>query len=88
MSWSISLMGKPEKVVEALKAHSEKLNGQSKVEYDDALPNMLGIVQQNFGHETQLISVVANGHGSVNGEGKQLNRQVQMEIKAVYALLV
>lgn len=38
MSWSIKLVGKPAKVVEALDAESAKLSGQCKAEYDAALP--------------------------------------------------
>jgi len=51
MSWSIHFIGKPEKVVEALEAHVEKtgISGASKEEYEKALPNMVGLVKQNFG---------------------------------------
>lgn len=36
MSWSVSFLGKPDKVVEALELESTKQTGQCKIEYDDA----------------------------------------------------
>lgn len=48
MSWSISFIGKPENVAKALNEHSDKLDGQSKLEYINALPNIIGIVAENF----------------------------------------
>lgn len=88
MSWSISFFGKPEKVVEALEAHSEKIgSGVSKDEYDKALPNMVALVKQNFGNEQQLIEISASGHGYVV-EGVPQNGNCSVTIKSVYGLLV
>lgn len=71
MSWSIGFIGTPDKIVEALNAHSEKLDGYSKTEYDKALPNMVNLVQQNFGQINQVLEVMGNGHGYIeNGEPK------------------
>lgn len=87
MSWSISFIGKPEKVVEALEAYSEKLTGPSKEEYDKALPNMASLVKQNFGNEGELVSVTANGNGYFeNGVAK--NGRCNVKVDSVYGILV
>ena len=87
MSWSVLFIGKPEKVVEALNENSEKLSGYSKTEYDNALPNMVGLVQQNFGNDAQLVKIVANGHGFIeNGHPK--NGTLSIEISQIYGVLV
>jgi hypothetical protein len=65
MSWSIGFIGSPEKISEALKAHSEKLSGVSKDEYDAALPHIEALVSQNHSTSYPLVlQVTANGHGS------------------------
>ena len=48
MSWSVQKIGKPEKVAAALDAYSEVLSGQSKQEYDEALPALKDRVKQVF----------------------------------------
>ena len=87
MSWSISFIGKPEKVAEALEAHSDKLSGVSKEEYDKALPNMVSLVKQNFGNEGELVKISANGHGYIdNGVAK--NSRCNVDITSIYGVLV
>jgi len=87
MSWSITFIGKPENVANALSEHSAKLDGQSKVEYDSALPHITGLVKENFGNQDQLVKVTANGHGyATNGEQKQ--RQCTASVEVFYAVLV
>jgi alpha-galactosidase len=81
MSWSITLIGKPENVAKALEAHSEKLNGLSKVEYDDALPHLIGLVKQNFG-TSNLVKIDASGHGTEN------QRQCMVSIQNIYGVVV
>ena len=69
MSWSITLIGKPENIVAALKEQSEKLSGMSKTEFDDALPHLVGLVEQNFNTTTTagpVINLTASGHGYDN----------------------
>ncbi len=87
MSWSVSFFGKPEKVAEALEAYSEKLSGYSKEEYDKALPNMVGIVRQNFGNESQLIKFSGNGHGTITN-GVPQNGNCNVIIESAYGLIV
>lgn len=87
MSWSISFIGKPEKVVEALEAHSSKLDGYSKVEYDKALPHMVGIVKENFGNEGELVKCTASGHGYIVNNVPQQGH-LNCEITSIYGILV
>jgi hypothetical protein len=85
MSWSIQFIGKPEKVVEALQKQSETMNGDSKVEYDAALPHLVGIVKENFGFDT-LLKIVASGHGYSTGD--KPNRTLTVNIESIYGVIV
>lgn len=85
MSWSISFIGKPEKVVEALTAQSAQLNGQSKEEYDSALPHLIGLVNENFG-TGYPVKLAASGHGTVYTD--KSDRQLSASIDTIYGLLV
>lgn len=75
MSWSVNAIGKPEDVVTYLEAQSEKQSGQCKVEYDAALPHLIGLVRENFSVDNPnlRIKLSANGHGGtrVDSETKQ-----------------
>lgn len=63
MSWSISLIGTPENVSEALDKHSEGLTGVSKEEFDAALPNIKGLIAMNYNSQyPTAIKVSGNGH--------------------------
>ena len=85
MSWSISFIGKPEKVVEALQKQSETLTGESKIEYDSALPHLVGLVNENFG-TPYSVKIAASGHGTVYTD--RSDRQLSASIELVYGLLV
>jgi hypothetical protein len=88
MSWSKTLIGNPQNIVDALKAESEKLEGQSKVEFDAALPHMVGLLEQNFSvTQIPVVKLTASGHGyTENGEHKQ--RQCLVQIENLYGTLV
>lgn len=87
MSWSVLFIGEPEKVVKALNENSDKLSGYSKTEYDNALPHMVALVQQNFGNINQLVKIVASGHGYIeNGVPKQST--LTCEVSQIYGVLV
>ena len=63
MSWSITLIGTPEKISVALQEHSKKLTGDSKEEFDQALPNLLGLVGMNHTTgEKFYLKLQASGH--------------------------
>lgn len=81
MSWSVSIVGSTAKVADSLTATSGRLEGQSKVEFDSALPFLVGIVGENFesGREA-TVKLVANGHGyAADGEQKQRYLAVSLE---------
>jgi len=64
MSWSVSMSGKPAEVVRKLRETS--YTGDSKVEFDAALPHLVGLVEQN--HAERTVSLTASGHGVENRE--------------------
>jgi hypothetical protein len=84
MSWSVQFIGKPEKIVEALQKQSETMSGESKVEYDCALPHLVGLVNENFGYD-YAIKLMASGHGMT---GEKPNRQLTTSIELICGLLV
>lgn len=91
MSWSISLIGKPENVVEALTAHSASLTGQSKVEYDETYPAIATLVSQNVNGNApgnNVIKVVANGHANIGTDGIKTYGQCSVVIEPFYSVLV
>jgi len=93
MSWSIAFIGKPQKVAEALEAESAKMSDQSKIEYDTALPHLVGLVKNNFvdeakyGSKEPMLKINASGHGNVQN-GEQIQRQVSVSIENIYNVLV
>lgn len=83
MSWSIVLIGKTENIVKALEEQSEKLSGGSKVEFDAALPHLVGLLNQNFTNEgNPVMQLTANGHGY------DTYRQCNVELKSLGGQLV
>lgn len=80
MSWSISFIGTPENLVKAMEAYSEKLDVSSKEEYDAALPHLVGLVNQIYNEENNLmVRVTANGHAYFRGEKKYSYCNVNIE---------
>ena len=99
MSWSISFIGQPVKVIEALKEESAKLTGQSKIEYDSALPHLVGLVENNFatdgcGYTPPLVKLNASGSGTARKDPstgdveKQLQRSCRVSLEDFYSKLV
>lgn len=90
MSWSVNIIGHPENIASALTVESEKQEGQSKVEFDAALPHMVALVKENFnpaGLPPPVVKLTANGHGYANADGQQ-QRYFAASIEVVYATLV
>jgi hypothetical protein len=70
------------------------MHGQTKIEFDDALPSLCSLVEQNFdtvGGETtgtkKCIELTANGSGFADST-KQINRSCNVTIKNNYTELV
>jgi len=95
MSWSVNFLGRPEKVVEALKTHAEKsgLTGQSREEYEAAMPHLVGLVEQNVcaggsPEYPKMVKLVANGHGSKkDGEWTERNCSVALSYEYTKVLV-
>ena len=93
MSWSVSLIGKPQNVASALDAHSTKLRGQCKLEFDAALPNLKGLVLENFvgadksNYCEPVVILEASGSGCGIG-GEQVHRSCIVSLKTNYCTLV
>lgn len=63
MSWSIAYIGTPKKISEALQNHSTKLEGNSKIEFDAALPHLQALVQLNQNTaQDPIFKLTAAGH--------------------------
>lgn len=88
MSWSIGFIGTTKNVITALKDESAKLSGQSKEEYDSALPHLIGMVEQNFekGFDP-VVKITANGHGYAV-DGALQSGTLQMQIERFYGTIV
>jgi hypothetical protein len=89
MSWSVSAIGRPEKVIEYFKEEAAKLSGQSRVEIDAAMPHVLGLLGQNFaregsGHQEPLVQVETSGSGQARN-GEQVQRSVSVSLKVLWA---
>jgi hypothetical protein len=90
MSWSIAMIGEPKNVITALTANSEKLTGQSRVEFDEALPHLIGLVSQNFAEPQNVVQKIrlrASGSG-YSVDGVQKNRSLNASIENEYIEIV
>ncbi len=64
MSWSVTFIGKTENIAKALEEQSAKMEGLSKVEFDAALPHLIGLVNQNYSNNgNPVMRITASGHG-------------------------
>jgi hypothetical protein len=87
MSWSVNFIGKTEKVIEALEKTSESMKGDSKIEYDAALPHLVALIRENYGTDYP-VKLAASGHGYNAGPEGKSTRQLTVSIELVYGLLV
>lgn len=68
MSFSITVIGKPDAIKRRLNTHSTELSGQNKAEFDAVLPSLETVLDQNVGNE--IVRLEANGHASFAGDVK------------------
>ncbi len=91
MSWSIAMIGTAAGIEKALNERSAKETGQCKVEFDAALPHLLGLVKENFnnqeGGQAPLIEVEASGSGYCK-DGNQVQRSCTAKVTAKYGTFV
>lgn len=83
MSWSITLIGTSENIAKALDERSPKLDAQSKLEFDDALPHMKALLLQNFGHTLPKIMKLSAGGSGYVADGVQRQRSFYVNIEQV-----
>lgn len=63
MSYSVSFVGSPEGIKRCLRKTSEMLSHQSKQEFDDVLPALETIVDQNSNATSKIaLKLDASGH--------------------------
>ena len=87
MSWSINLIGTPEKIVEALEAESERMTGPNKVEFDSVKDGIICIVKANHNSKEQpALSVSA--HGSAYQTQTDSYSSCAIEIKNLGKILI
>lgn len=67
MSWSVNLVGTPFGISKELDLISEKLDGQSKKEFDEAKPHLQGLLNQMV---NQNVRLNANGHATFTNDEK------------------
>lgn len=91
MSWSVRLIGKPENVAQAVESYGDKLDGQSKLEFEDSAPHLAALVRENFvadglgpGYVLPTILLEASGTGS-SRNGSQVSRNCTVKIEPIYA---
>lgn len=90
MSWSVSMVGEPAGIELELVAESARQSGQCKVEFDAALPHLIGLVRENYRVEsehsqwagTPVLSLVASGSGIEKG-GTQVSRSCSVKIEQI-----
>lgn len=79
MSWSLNVVGTRDNIRAALKAESSRLTGQSKEEFDDALPHLDALLELNINTANlqQLYELEASGHASFT-DGRLTYRSVNV----------
>jgi hypothetical protein len=89
MSWSVSVIGKPESVAAKLDEIAGTLSGQSLEEYNEALPHLQGLVRQvvttSDGHGS-LVNLRASGHATF-ANGQKTYGQVSVALDPWYGTL-
>lgn len=87
MSWSISLIGNPSLIAGALEKESERLTGESKVEFDAAKAHLQALLKENFSPLNSLVRLTASGHG-YKKEGLDVYRQCYVTLEPLTGTLV
>ncbi len=95
MSWSVSIIGSPEAVVAELERESERQTGQCKVEFDGALPHLIGLVRENFKkpgspgyYADPVVHLEAAGSGAAFTDSTQVYRNVTVTLRSLSARIV
>jgi len=77
MSWSINIIGKPSAVAAELAKHAESLSGESRREFEAALPSLVALCHENFanggGYTEPVLVLEASGHGTAVPETARIS---------------
>jgi hypothetical protein len=87
MSWSVSLIGAPAKVIEVLDTNATKLRGESLAEYTEALPHLRGLVSLVVG-DGICVKLSASGHASFSTSAVKTSGYISVALDQFYGLLV
>lgn len=79
MSWSVNLIGTPDKIAAALDEYSGNLTDFSKEEFDGALPSLKQLLEQNKSDQPGRPVLLLSAHG----HGHKYNGQVQYQTCSV-----
>lgn len=80
MSFSVSIIGMPEAIKRKLVEESERLTGQSKVEFDAVKPALDTILDQQVNNG--VVHLSANGHATFT-EGEKIYGSCGVEVKTL-----
>jgi hypothetical protein len=80
MSFSITVIGKPDAIKRKLAEESARLTAQSKIEFDAVKPALETILDQQVGNTAVLLN--ANGHASFT-DGVKTSGQCTVEVKTL-----
>jgi hypothetical protein len=90
MSWSVTVIGRPDKVVAELDKYGDSLNGQSRDEFTEAKPHLVGLVKLTVG-DTLVVRLEASGHASFESTGFATSAKVRgaciVKLEPSYATL-
>lgn len=85
MSFSVSMMGKPDAIKRQLTIEGDRMIGQSKEEFDAVRPALDLILDQQVGNG--VIHLKANGHATFTN-GEKTYGSCNVDVNPVGALLV
>lgn len=87
MSWSVTAIGKPEKVSEYLESYKETITGPSRKEYEEAMPHLQALVLLSMGSD-KVVQLNASGHASFDSDGKKTYSNIAVTIGEIYGKLL
>ncbi len=89
MSWTFDAIGTPEKLAVALIEETARLSGDSKEEFDRAIPALHSLLVMNVSKNfpQRVLHLCANGHASRSG-GEVVDSTCNVSLSGLSAKLV
>lgn len=81
MSFSITVIGKPDAIKRKLAEESQRLKDQSKAEFDAIKPALETILDQQVGNG--VVQVTANGHATFDLDGRKTYGNCNVDVKVL-----